>query len=221
MVAKLLALFCIVTAVAYVAAGTDKERLVRHLMKGYIREVDPGNTVLAMGLSYVCADLNKETLQLYSKLLEKYNWVDTRLRWNPEEFDGIEQFRYPAKMIWTPDVKLYTTQVESEIRDEVNAVIYSNGSIIWIPMVTYKTQCSAHDDEDASHKCKIQIGSWTYDAINLDLTLQDSGFDTFMYLDTCPYTISDANVNVESKIYPCCPDPYASLYLEFKVHPRN
>lgn len=221
MFAKLLILLSLCLAVSYVTAVTDKERLVGDLLfKGYLRAVDPGNTPLRMGLSYVCADLNTDTSQLTSKLLEKYNWEDSRLKWTPANYDGIEQIRVPAKMIWTPDVKLYNTHAEPELRDDVNAVIYSNGSVLWMPLVTYKTRCSLSHDEDGSATCDIKIGSWTYDANNLKLQLEEPGFDTVMYLDTCPFVISESTVKVETNVYPCCPEPYAALEASFTVRPR-
>lgn len=221
MLTKLFVLLSLLVTVSLVAAVTTKERLVGDLLRGYIREVDPGNTPLRMGLSYVCADLSTDTNQLTSKLLEKYGWEDSRLKWDPSHYDDLKEIRLPAKMIWTPDVKLYNAHAEPEIRDDVNAVIMSNGSVIWIPMVTYKTRCSANQDEENSASCKIKIGSWTYNANNLALEVQEPGFDTFMYLDTCPYVISDPTVKVESQVYPCCPDPYASMDVSFKVRPRE
>lgn len=219
MATKLFALLSLFVTVSLVTAVSNKERLVGDLLRGYIREIDPGNTPLRMGLSYICADLNTASSQLTSKLLEKYGWDDLRLKWTPSRYDGIEHIRLPAKMIWLPDVKLYNAHAEAEIRDDVNVIVYSNGSVIWIPMVSYKTRCAV--DEDGSASCKIKIGSWTYDAINLALEIQEPGFDTFMYLDTCPYVISEPIVKVETQVYPCCPDPYASLDVDFKVRLRE
>jgi hypothetical protein len=221
MSAKLVLLLSAVLLVTWASAMTTKEKLAGDLLRGYMKEIDPGNTPLKMGLSYMCADLDPETRVMTSKLMEKYTWIDTRLTWYPADYEGIELFRLPAKKIWTPDVKLYNTEYETEARDEVNTVIYSNGSVLWMPLVRYKTPCTlSQTEEDKSALCKIQLGSWTYDANNLDLQLQDTGFDTFMYLDTCPYVISDATVRVDKQIYPCCPEPYASLHASFKLSPR-
>ena len=34
-------------------------------------------------------------------------WVDEFLRWNPDDFQGVEVIRIPSDKIWTPDIKLY------------------------------------------------------------------------------------------------------------------
>jgi hypothetical protein len=51
--------------------------------------------------------------------------------------------------------------------------------------------------------------------------LSETGFDTDMYVDYCPYTVSDPKVKVDSKKYPCCPELYSSFEVEFTVHPRD
>lgn len=34
-------------------------------------------------------------------------WNDELLRWNPEDFGGIEEIRIPCDKIWLPDIVLY------------------------------------------------------------------------------------------------------------------
>lgn len=226
----LLKLFVVVLTLSQVLGSSpagstfDRQRLLSDLMKNYQRAIDPDSTPLKMALSYMCADLNKETHELTSKLLEKFTWKDNRLTWRPENYGDTKQIRVPASLIWTPDVKLYTTQNKGETRDDVNVVVMSDGTVLWIPLVIYKTHCtppSSHEGGNQEATCKIRVGSWTYDAHQLDLQLDGEGFDTAMYLDTCPYTIHDAKVKVESKVYPCCPEPYANMDVEFKVQPRQ
>jgi len=204
------------------AAGSGmRQRLVGDLMKEYMKSVEPDATKLKMGVSYVCGNINKENHELTSKLLEKYNWKDNRLTWTPSDYGGLTQIRIPAAMIWTPDVKVYTAHNEAEKRDEVNAIIEHDGTVLWIPMVVYKTFCDqpAHD---STNVCKISIGSWTYSTKSLDLELDGKGIDTDMYVDNCPYVIKEPKASVTSKEYPCCPgESYSSMHIEFKLTPRN
>jgi len=214
-----LAILCVV--LAQVFANTDhKQRLVSDLMKNYMREIEPNATPLKMSVSYVCANLNTDSHELTSKLLEKYTWQDNRLMWTPSHYGGIDLVIFPAKMIWTPDFKLYTAHKDAEMRDDVNAIIFSNGTVLWIPMVVYKTYCDP-TSKDESTTCKLSIGSWTYDANTLMLKVDGEGFDTFMYIDNCPYTISEPKATVFTTTYPCCPEPYSSMKIEFKITPRQ
>lgn len=34
-------------------------------------------------------------------------WFDHKLKWNPNEYGGIEDINLPAEQIWLPDIVLY------------------------------------------------------------------------------------------------------------------
>jgi hypothetical protein len=192
----------------------EREKLVEHLLHGYIKGVEPNPTPVKFSLNYVCASYAAPVLT--SRVWEYYSWTDERLTWKPSDYSDIRQIRIPAKDIWTPDFRLYNSFKELEERDEVNVVLKSDGSVLWVPIATYKTLCAADDT------CSLVLGSWTYDANILKLQLEGTGFDASSYMNTCPYVIHDPQVKVESKIYPCCPgDPYASYTVDFKVSPRE
>lgn len=213
-----LAILLVVGLVA-VVSGTTEEKLAAALFKDYNKNVNPPSTPLDMALSYMCAALNKADYQLTSRLLEKYTWQDSRLTWDPKTYDGITHLRYPAKHLWTPDVKLYNSQYEAETRDEVNAVIFNNGTVLWIPIATYKTSCVPL--RRSAFSCQLKLGSWTYSANTIGMKLSGPGFDKFMYLESCPYDLVEPSIKVENMTYPCCPDePYATMTVDFLLHDR-
>lgn len=216
---KILVLLLAVVAVSQAADSLTTQKLVKDLLKDYMKEVDPGSTNMTLSVGYLCADLSRFTLALSSKVIESYLWQDSRLKWDPSKYDGIQQIRLPAKSIWTPDFKLYNNPGEPEIRDDVNAVIMANGTVLWIPMVSYKTYCEPGRDKGDSIACMLQLGSWTYDADTLKLNTRDLDTSS-MYMDTCPYVITEPIVKVEAKVYPCCPEKYASLFVRFRLHHR-
>lgn len=41
-------------------------------------------------------------LFIYSK-----EWVDVKLKWNPDDYGGITSIRVPSETIWLPDIVLY------------------------------------------------------------------------------------------------------------------
>lgn len=209
----------LLVCVAVATAITVEEKLVATIFKDYNKGVNPPTTPLEFGLSYLCADVNKANLQLTSRLLEKYTWQDSRLKWNPADYDNLTIIRYPASQLWKPDMKLYNSQHEEETRDEVNAVINSNGTILWIPIATYKTHCLPLRRNAFS--CEIKLGPWTYSSKTIGLNLAGKGLDTFMYLDTCAYEIAEPQIKAENITYPCCPDEqYTSIDARFVVHDR-
>jgi len=214
---------CSVLLLICVASQTSlcspvKDTLLRDLLHDYEKDVDPGNITLHFGLSYNCANLDRATGELTSTIWEQFFWTDPRLRWVPAEHAGVRRLNVPAKRIWTPDFKIFNSDAAQ--RDDVNTVISSDGSVIWIPSATYKTYCSVPYTEQGS-TCKLRVGSWTYDAEAINLQLSKTPFDTDAYIDYCPYTVSDAKFKIESKLYPCCPELYSSFEVEFKVHASN
>uniref|UniRef100_A0A915ABI5 Neurotransmitter-gated ion-channel ligand-binding domain-containing protein n=1 Tax=Parascaris univalens TaxID=6257 RepID=A0A915ABI5_PARUN len=56
-----------------------------------------------------------DEMRLYNDLLTNYNalerpiWKDYKLKWDPEEYGGIKDVRFPggADQIWRPDILLY------------------------------------------------------------------------------------------------------------------
>lgn len=38
-------------------------------------------------------------------------WSDSKLMWDPEQYEGIQSFYVPAEMIWLPDLVLYNKYV--------------------------------------------------------------------------------------------------------------
>jgi len=219
MLAQICTVLLLICAASQTTLGSPvKDTLLRDLLHDYEKDVDPGNITLHFGLTYNCAQLDSTTGELTSLLWEQFFWTDSRLRWVPAEHAGLTKLRVPAKRLWTPDFKLYNAHAAE--REEVNTLISSDGSVIWIPSTTYKSFCSrSHDNEGST--CKIKVGSWTYDAEAINLQLSETPFDTSAYIEHCPYTVSDAKYKIESKKYPCCPELYSTYEVEFKVHANN
>ena len=34
-------------------------------------------------------------------------WVDVKLRWNPDDYGGVTTIRVPSESLWLPDIVLY------------------------------------------------------------------------------------------------------------------
>lgn len=46
----------------------------------------------------------------YSELFNFFlckEWLDYKLRWNPEHYGGVTSIRVPSESIWLPDIVLY------------------------------------------------------------------------------------------------------------------
>lgn len=201
------------------AGPSAKDRLTRYLLENYHVGVDPGTTDLEFGVTAVCAKFDKFTDIATLNVWEFHSWKDSRLSWNPADYSGIDKLRIPAKLVWTPDTRLYNSQTAFADRDSnVNAVITSDGSVLWIPPATYRLHCKNNDGEAA---CQIRIGSWTYDGNNLVLKQHGpDGLDLSNYDDACPSVISSHKAEVVNHKYPCCEEPYPSLDVTLAITHR-
>jgi len=97
-------------------AMSDEKRLIKHLLENYARVGIVGrpvyNTSETVRVSYGLAliqilDLDEKNQVLTTNVWSRYLWNDILLRWNPEDFGGVDHVRVPATQIWTPDIVLY------------------------------------------------------------------------------------------------------------------
>jgi hypothetical protein len=190
-----------------VLASTPKEHLLRDLLDKYSADVDPGNIRLALDIEVICASYDEATGAVTANVWEKLTWKDERLRWVPTEYGGLDTLRVPSRLIWTPDVTQYYALSASTERGNVNVVLRSDGSVLWVPPVTYHTMCSKQGDEIT---CPWKIGSWTFDGFIVALETKD-GVSSSNYNDKCPLVVASHTAEVISHKYPCCDEPYPSL----------
>lgn len=75
------------------------------------------------------------------------SWTDSRLTWDPEDFGGLKRLRVNAEQIWVPDVTLYNAVEPPKSsyvtwEDTTNAIVMSDGMIIFVPPATLKVRLS-------------------------------------------------------------------------------
>lgn len=56
----------------------------------------------------MCVSAQDERNQvLIAYLWIRQTWHDAYLKWNKEEYDGLEVIRIPSSLVWRPDLVLY------------------------------------------------------------------------------------------------------------------
>ncbi len=58
-------------------------------------------------------------------------WIDMKLRWNPDDYLGITIIRVPSDRIWLPDVVLYDKYVSLNMGRKDIVAIYFIFSLIY------------------------------------------------------------------------------------------
>ncbi|CAG2167599.1 unnamed protein product [Oppiella nova] len=52
-------------------------------------------------------DVNLKNQIMTTNVWVNQEWMDHKLKWDPEEYGGVSQLYVPAEEIWLPDIVLY------------------------------------------------------------------------------------------------------------------
>ena len=97
------------------------------------------------------------------------DWVDDRLKWNPEEHGGVTRIRIQPDRMWIPDLTLYNSanggfQFSAYMFNQVHVQVDSDGHCSWTPLVSYTTTCPLHMRYFPFdiQMCQIMLGPWVH-----------------------------------------------------------
>uniref|UniRef100_A0A672N7J1 Cholinergic receptor, nicotinic, beta 3b (neuronal) n=1 Tax=Sinocyclocheilus grahami TaxID=75366 RepID=A0A672N7J1_SINGR len=111
-------------------------------------------------------------------LMTTNEWLDYKLRWNPENYGGITSIRVPSESIWLPDIVLY----------ENFGILFYIYIYIYIWMYTMDVTFFPFDRQN----CSMKFGSWTYDGNMVDLVLVNQQVDRSDFFDNGGWEILSA-----------------------------
>uniref|UniRef100_A0A8C5KF05 Neuronal acetylcholine receptor subunit beta-4 n=1 Tax=Jaculus jaculus TaxID=51337 RepID=A0A8C5KF05_JACJA len=142
-----------------------------------IRPATSNSQLISIHLELSLAQLisvNEREQFMTTNIWLKQEWTDYRLSWNSSCYEGVNILRIPAKRIWLPDIVLYNNADGTyEVSVYTNVIVYSNGSITWLPPAIYKSACKIevkHFPFDQQN-CTLKFRSWTYDHTEIDMVL--------------------------------------------------
>lgn len=147
---------------------------------------------------------------------DKFKWTDVLLKWDPATWGGITEIRLPADAIWHPDITLYNGVGKPINMNEAQAVVYSNGQVIYIPSIQKEVKC-VEEGRGAGMcnniTCSFKVGSWVYSSDQLDIEFYGGSaeLDLEDYKEDFRYRLTGSNAVREAKVYPCCPETYPSM----------
>ena len=118
----------------------------------------------------------------------RQTWIDERLKWDPDDHDGIKKTRVHASDVWKPNIILdnaddgeFKSYIQGKLVKKVSlgttvpnfsetrVVISANGLVEWLPPALFRSSCSM----DVSlfpfdqQKCSLVFRSSTYDKRDL------------------------------------------------------
>lgn len=107
-----------------------------------------------------------------TNLWVKQKWYDYKLRWDPEEYGGVEMLYVPSEQIWLPDVVLFNNwDGNYEVTLMTKATLKYTGEVFWEPPAIYKSSCEMNVEYFPydEQSCFMKFGSWTYNGAQVDL----------------------------------------------------
>jgi len=102
----------------------SEKELAKKLFKSYDKTLRPGDTVqlkFSMYLNRIITIIEKEQILVVNVFLD-HEWVDTRLKWNPIEYNNISLLRVLGDLMWVPDTFIDT------VADHSGFIVPSKGS---------------------------------------------------------------------------------------------
>lgn len=80
-----------------------EEKLVESLLKNYNKKIRAPNTVqvnFAFNLNQIINLIEKDQIVVLNAFVD-HAWIDTRLKWNPEDYGNLSIVRIGGDKLWT------------------------------------------------------------------------------------------------------------------------
>ncbi|CAH2087616.1 unnamed protein product [Euphydryas editha] len=160
-------------------------------------------------------------------------WNDYKLKWNPEDYGGVETLHVPSEHIWLPDIVLYNNADGNyEVTIMTKAILHHDGKVVWKPPAIYKSFCEIDVEYFPFdvQTCFMKFGSWSYDGYTVDLRhlkqTPDSdhigmGIDLSEYYISVEWDIMRVPATRNEKFYSCCEEPYPDIIFNLTLRRKT
>ncbi|XP_026325902.1 acetylcholine receptor subunit alpha-like 1 isoform X2 [Hyposmocoma kahamanoa] len=220
-------------------ANPEAKRLYDDLLSNYNRLIRPvGNNsdrlTVKMGLRLSqLIDVNLKNQIMTTNVWVEQEWNDYKLKWNPDDYGGVETLHVPSEHIWLPDIVLYNNADGNyEVTIMTKAILHHDGKVIWKPPAIYKSFCEIDVEYFPfdEQTCFMKFGSWSYDGYTVDLRhlkqTPDSdhigmGIDLSEYYISVEWDIMRVPATRNEKFYSCCEEPYPDIIFNLTLRRKT
>ena len=129
---------------------TTKSNLYKNLTSGYNRMVSPHtgeepiNISTSFHVDYI-VDVDENKQMFHTLVRHRLHWIDSRLTWEPKDYDNISMINLPPQYIWTSDLMFGNSVSQSPYLTDLDksslVVISCLGDIYWYPTHHIETIC--------------------------------------------------------------------------------
>nr|DBA32193.1 TPA: hypothetical protein GDO54_000003 [Pyxicephalus adspersus] len=202
------------------AQGRFAYKLMNDLFANYsnalrpVEDMDKAmNVTLQVTLSQII-DMDERNQILMAYLWIRQVWFDAYLRWNKDEYDGLDTIRIPSSYVWRPDIVLYNNADDQFTGSmETNVVIRYDGQIMWDSPAITKSSCKV----DVSffpfdgQQCRLTFGSWTYNGNQIDILNHLDTGDLTDFVENVEWEVLGMPAKKNVITYGCCSEPYPDV----------
>ncbi|KAF7686715.1 neuronal acetylcholine receptor subunit alpha-7 [Silurus meridionalis] len=208
--------------------GEHQRRLYKELLENYNRlerpvANDSAPLVVELGLTLLqIIDVDEKNQVLITNAWLQLGWTDVYLSWNPENYPGVNNLRFPSNQIWTPDILLYNSADERfDATFHTNVLVNSSGACQYIPPGILKSTCyiDVRWFPFDVQKCDLKFGSWTYNGWLLDLQMQEVDIST--YIPNGEWDLVGVPGKRNELYYECCKEPYPDVTYTVTIRRRT
>ncbi|CAL8354821.1 unnamed protein product [Merluccius merluccius] len=216
--------------VAHSAQGRYAQKLLTDLMEDYSNALRPVedtdkalNVTLQITLSQI-KDMDERNQVLIAYLWIRQTWNDAYLKWNKEDYDGLEVIRIPSSLVWRPDLVLYN-KADDDFSGpmDTNVVLRYNGEITWDAPAITKSSCVVDVSYFPfdSQECNLTFGSWTYNGNQVDIAMAMDSGDLSDFVENVEWECHGMPATKNVIMYGCCSDPYPDITYTVLLQRRS
>ncbi|XP_035670066.1 neuronal acetylcholine receptor subunit alpha-10-like [Branchiostoma floridae] len=168
-----------------------EKNLVDRLMTGYrtdARPVKNSSSPVRVTINVALAqllDVNDRDQQITGIMWMRLYWTDEYLVWDPDDYRGLAAVRMQGSSIWRPDIVLYNGILQNGFAElpDTKVTVTSNGTVFYFYPFTFKASCKINviDFPYDTQRCPFKFGSWTFDALAIDVISKSSEGDLDQY----------------------------------------
>uniref|UniRef100_A0A8C4RQF2 Cholinergic receptor nicotinic alpha 9 subunit n=1 Tax=Erpetoichthys calabaricus TaxID=27687 RepID=A0A8C4RQF2_ERPCA len=212
------------------AQGKYAQMLFQDLLENYSNAIRPVedtdkalNVTLQVTLSQI-KDMDERNQILTAYLWIRQTWYDAYLKWDKEQYDGLDAIRIPSNLVWRPDIVLYN-KADDEFSGPVdtNVVLRYDGQITWDSPAITKSSCVvdvAYFPFDYQ-QCNLTFGSWTYNGNQIDITMEMDSGDLSDFVENVEWEVHGMPAAKNVIMYGCCSDPYPDITYTLLLKRRS
>lgn len=208
--------------------GEHQRRLYQELMANYNRlerpVVNDSSAILVeLGLTLLqIIDVDEKNQVLMTNAWLQLYWTDVYLSWNPDQYPGVQNLRFPSNQIWTPDILLYNSADERfDATFHTNVLVNASGYCQYIPPGILKSTCyiDVRWFPFDIQKCNLKFGSWTHSGWLLDLQMLE--VDTSTFIPNGEWDLVGVPAKRNELYYDCCKEPYPDVTFTVTMRRRT